>query len=338
MSKQEQKRDNIEETSTDKLLEEIEQNKKFLKKSFVFAFVALVAIIALGIAWFVSNTRVTSTGVNVSAMDDNPFVLASVGGRMSAEKNYLKDDNNQNLFIEGKKEEVYKSYIDTSTGKQVSTKQTYYIGTNGLAWHLSEEKSFQPGATGKLEFYIIPKKNEVGKSSVEVTIDLEAYELSKNKDKAIKSEDKFLPDLVKGHILLFQSLDNTQGYSGWLYNTESKTNKMTVSAPEGGFQEGMPYKVTFYWIWPKYFRNYVYDARNTYGDLFANIENNTDYNTLLSFVNNNQNQLFYGGTTSREINNQMLDEVLDQCNKYYNDADEYIGQKQCYIYIEASVQ
>ena len=337
MSKQEQKRDNIEETSTDKLLEEIEQNKKFLKKSFVFAFVALVAIIALGIAWFVSNTSVTSMGVNVSAMDDNPFVLASVGGRMSAEKTYLKDDNMQNLFIEGK-EKVYKSYIDTSTGKQVSTEQTYYIGTSGLAWHLSEEKSFQPGVNGKLEFYIIPEKNEVGKSSVEVTIDLEAYELSKNKDKAIKSEDEFLSDLVKGHMLLFQSLDNTQGYSGWLYNTESKTNKMTVSAPEGGFQEGVPYKVTFYWIWPKYFRNYVYDAKNTYGDLFANIENNTDYNTLLSFVNNNQNQLFYGGTISSKINNQMTDEVLDQCNKYYNDADEYIGQKQCYIYIEASVQ
>lgn len=337
MSKQEQKRDNIEETSTDKLLEEIEQNKKILKKSFVFAFVALVAIIVLGIAWFVSNTRVTSTGVNVSAMDDNPFVLASVGGRMSAEKTYLKDDNKQNLFTDGKPT-VYENYIDTSTGKQVSTKQTYYIGTNGLAWRLSEQKSFQPGATGKLEFYIIPKKNEVGKSSVEVTIDLEAYELSKNKDKAIKSEDKFLPDLVRGHILLFQSLDNTQGYSGWLYNTESKTNKMTVSAPKGGFQEGVPYKVTFYWIWPKYFRNYVYDARNTYGDLFANIENNTDYNTLLSFVNNNQNKLFYGGTTLSEINNQMTDEVLDHCNKYYNDADEYIGRKQCYIYIEASVQ
>ena len=76
--------------TSDELLEEIAVNKRKLKQGFVFAFVALIAVIALGIAWFMSNSKVTSTGTSVSAQDDRLFELASVGERQTAEASYLK--------------------------------------------------------------------------------------------------------------------------------------------------------------------------------------------------------------------------------------------------------
>ena len=60
-------------------------------------------------------------------------------------------------------------------------------------------------------------------------------------------------------------------------------------------------KVTLYWIWPKYFRNYIYGSRNTYGDLFTDVsDKNADYTELLKLVNNssNKDKLFYGAKDS----------------------------------------
>ena len=113
---------------------------------------------------------------------------------------------------------------------------------------------------------------------------------------------------------------------------------MTVKAPEGGFKEGVPYKVSVYWIWPKYFRNYVYNSRNAYGDLFADITNNEDYTKLIGYVNDHKSNLFGTNTIADSINNDMSDDVLDNCSKYYDEADEYIGRSKCYISMDASVQ
>ena len=85
-TRNQRKQDNsIKEKTSDELLEEIAVNKRKLKQSFIFAFVALIAVIALGIAWFMSNSKVTSTGTSVSAQDDRLFELASVGKRQTAE-------------------------------------------------------------------------------------------------------------------------------------------------------------------------------------------------------------------------------------------------------------
>ena len=91
----------IKEKTSDELLEEIAVNKRKLKQSFGFAFVALIALIALGIAWFMSNSKVTSTGTSVSAWDDRLFELASVGKRQNAEASYLLDESKKNILSAG---------------------------------------------------------------------------------------------------------------------------------------------------------------------------------------------------------------------------------------------
>lgn len=148
-TRNQRKQDNsIKEKTSDELLEEIAVNKRKIKQSFGFAFVALIALIALGIAWFMSNSKVTSTGTSVSAQDDRLFELASVGERQTAEASYLTDESKKSILSAGT-EKTYASYI-IENGTEVQKKQTYHVGTGSLAWYLDSQESILPGVNGKL--------------------------------------------------------------------------------------------------------------------------------------------------------------------------------------------
>lgn len=339
-TRNQRKQDNsIKEKTSDELLEKIEVNKRKLKRSFVFAFVALIAVIALGIAWFMSNSKVTSTGTSVSAQDDRLFELASVGKRQTAEASYLKDESKKNILSAGA-EKTYASYIENGT--EVQKEQTYHVGTESLAWYLDSQESILPGANGKLEFYIIPKKDTV--KPVTVSFDINGYVYTTEGDKrAVKSEDTTLQNLVQGHILFFQQLDDVHGYQKWLKAGES----FMIEAPKNSpFKKDVPYKVTIYWIWPQYFRNYVYTQKSTQGDLFTDAANQT-YARINRFINSQrtvemgQNKLFYDESdkiqVGAEINKDMAQDTLEQCSNYYNKADEYIGTNAKYIYVGIKV-
>ena len=339
-TRNQRKQDNsIKEKTSDELLEEIAVNKRKLKRSFVFAFVALIALIALGIAWFMSNSKVTSTGTSVSAQDDRLFELASVGKRQTAEEYYLIDESKKSILSAGT-EKTYASYIENGT--EVQKEQTYHVGTGSLAWYLDSQESILPGANGKLEFYIIPKKDNV--KSVTVSFDINAYVYTDEGNKrAVKSEDTTLQNLIQGHILFFQQLDDVYGYQKWL----EADKPFVIEAPENGsFKQNVPYKVTIYWIWPQYFRNYVYTQKSTQGDLFTDAANQTsdsDYARINTFINSQrtvekgQNKLFYDESANVQvtspINKDMAQDTLEQCSNYYNKADEYIGTNAKYIYV-----
>ena len=338
-TRNQRKQDNsIKEKTSDELLEEIAVNKRKLKRSFVFAFVALIAVIALGIAWFMSNSKVTSTGTSVSAQDDRLFELASVGERQTAEASYLKDESEKNILSAGA-ERTYDSYIENGT--EVREKQKYHVGTGSLAWYLDSQESILPGANGKLEFYIIPKKDDV--KSVTVSFDINGYVYTTENKRVVKPADTTLQNLIQGHILFFQQLDDVYGYQKWL----EADKPFVIKAPNNGsFQKDVPYKVTIYWIWPQYFRNYVYTQKSTQGDLFTDAANQTsdsDYARINRFINSqrtvetSQNKLFYDESSEvqveSDINKNMAQNTLDQCSKYYNKADEYIGTNAKYIYV-----
>ena len=337
-TRNQRKQDNsIKEKTSDELLEEIAVNKRKLKQSFIFAFVAVIAVIVLGIAWFMSNSKVTSTGTSISAQDDRLFELASVGKRQTAEASYLIDESKKSILSAGT-ERTYASYIEN--GKEVQKRQTYHVGTGSLAWYLDSQESILPGANGKLEFYIIPKKDDV--KSVTVSFDINGYVYTNegNADnRAVKSENTTLQNLIQGHILFFQQLDDEHGYQKWLKADES----FVIEAPENGsFKKDVPYKVTIYWIWPQYFRNYVYTQKSTQGDLFMDAANQT-YARINTFINSqrtvktSQKKLFYdeSGTVQvgSDINKDMAQDTLDQCSNYYNKADEYIGTNAKCIYV-----
>ena len=342
-TRNQRKQDNsIKEKTSDELLEEIAVNKRKLKRSFVFAFVALIALIALGIAWFMSNSKVTSTGTSVSAQDDRLFELASVGKRQTAEEDYLKDESKKSILSAGT-EKTYASYIENGT--EVQKKQTYHVGTGSLAWYLDSQESILPGANGKLEFYIIPKKDDV--KSVTVSFDINGYVYTTENKRVVKSANTTLQNLIQGHILFFQQLDDVSGYQKWL----EADKPFVIEAPKNGsFKKDVPYKVTIYWIWPQYFRNYVYTQKSTQGDLFTDAAKQTDdsdYARINTFINSQrrvetrENKLFYDESgkiqVGPDINKDMAQDTLEQCSNYYNKADEYIGTNAKYIYVGIKV-
>ena len=346
MARETEEKKTQEDMSLEECSTQIEEDRRKAGRAFFLAGVALITIVALAIAWFVSNHTVNGSSSAVAAQSDEPFQLASVGERQTKEKNHLKDAEDNNILSDGATT-TYESYIDTNTWKAVKSDQTYYVGTSGLAWHLQDpEMTVSPGAGDKLEFYVIPKKE--GLTTVTVTMSLTGYTLNESEttQKAEKVEDATLQRLIDGHILLFHNLDDKHGYSGWL----GTTNTLTLTAPDGGtFQKDTPYKVTLYWKWPRYFRNYVYTQRSTQGDLFTTEVNETEYtNWIDTFVNAeyqkeaSTSRLFYDAegkalTGIDKISNSMSDSVLNACNTYYNQADEYIGTNANFIYMEINV-
>ncbi len=285
--------------------------------------------------------------MSISAENSLRFELASVGDRQNAEKNELSESLSDGI------PRNYDKYIDIETGKEVEVTddRIFYTGTNDLAWHLNRQENLAPGASGDLVFYLIPKVN--GLKTAEVTLDLAGYKKIVGSGNAEKIEDEKLQALIKGHILLFENLDDEKGYSNWIgkYNSRAETfsNSFTVNAPEeSGFQKEVPYKVTLHWIWPKYFRNYIYNLRSTEEDLFAGtLVGNETYTAINNFVNAQAGtsvSLDYmfekdnDFSISGSINVDMSDAVLDSCSKYYNKADEYIGKTAGYVYVQIVVK
>lgn len=351
------KSDSLEDKSLEELHKQIEKGKRKASRSIVFAIAAIIAIIAIGVAWFVSNTRVSAIGARISA--DNPvsFELGSTGQRSTDEANKLIDPS----LSEGTSKS-YNEYIDANTGKKETGNINLSCGSSNLAWHLNSSSNFWPGASGKLEFYIIPKQDNL--TSVTVTVELAAYKDKENSspvvaEKITGDDATKLNGLLSGHILLFRGLDDAKGYSKWINVPVSENPSFTINASElqnagattdsqsnsasRSFTKDMPYKVTLYWIWPKYFRNYIYGSRNTYGDLFTNVsDKNTDYKNLLMFVQNssNKDKLFYGTETNDDpsgINADMEDTVFNKWSSYYDLADEYIGNNVKYVFVNVTV-
>lgn len=332
----------MEDLSSEELREQIERDKKQAKNSLFLSFTALIAIIALCIAWFVANNIANAGSSSISGKSDNAFLLASVG-------TYTNSLNKELGLTDGSKQK-FDSYIDLEDNKEVTVEggRTYHVGTADLSWYLNRNSKFSPGSSGKLEFYIIPQFD--GLKTAQFTITMDAYTtISENGTTApSKSTDTKAQNLINGHILLFQNLDDTKGYSNWLYDYSSDkgTNTLTVNAPDGGtFQSGMPYKVTIYWVWPKYFRNYIYGSRVLFGDLFTTADSsNTDWSNLNTFVNKqtawDSSKLFThksgtGMITNQVINGDMSESVLNTCSEAYDFADEYIGSQVKYVYINA---
>lgn len=175
--------ENLENLSPQELQERINEEKKNARRSLRLAFTALLAIVAVCIAWFASNNQVTVEDIQITVRDEEPFDIASIGDRQTAEKNFLIDDNDNKILSEGT-ERHFDNYIDIDSKETVEAVE----------------------AGGKLEFYIIPK--QTGLTSVTISLNMEGYKLNETTGKAQKLDNPKIQNLLNGHILLFRHLDD----------------------------------------------------------------------------------------------------------------------------------
>ena len=359
----ERKQNNPENLSVEELHVRIAEDKKKAVRSLFMALSALVVMVGFCIAWFVSNHRVNATGMNIEAANAQDFQLASKGKRQEAEQKYLKNKDSQNILNNGT------AYLINSDGKMIDASdgtdntETYYAGFTNLAWRLDDDVTLMPGASGSMTFYIIPRKENL--TSANLTFTLKAYEDDTKTGVAAVSKDNQLQNLVMGHILFFRNREADGSYAGWIAPDENGSYLMANSeysftvTPENKttFEKDKPYPVTLYWVWPNYIRNYIYTNQN--GSLFTNPDS-SDYQDLLKFLNkenfqNNETEqkyskIFYvkpdsGAASAKDstsgngnqINSNITDAVLNECNEAYNNADQYIGKNARYLYVDVTV-
>ena len=359
----ERKQNNPEKLSVEELHVRIAEDKKKAVRSLFMALSALVVMVGFCIAWFVSNHRVNATGMNIEAANAQDFQLASKGKRQEAEQKYLKNEDSQNILNNGT------AYLKNSDGKMITASddtnntEIYYAGFTNLAWRLDDDVTLMPGASGSMTFYIIPRKENL--TSANLTFTLKAYEDDTKTGVAAVSKDNQLQNLVMGHILFFRNRDADGSYAGWIAPDENGSYLMANSeysftvTPENKttFEKDKPYPVTLYWVWPNYIRNYIYTNQN--GSLFTNPDS-SDYQDLLKFLNkenfqNNEaeqkySKIFYvkpdsGAASAKDstsgngnqINSNITDAVLNECNEAYNNADQYIGKNARYLYVDVTV-
>ena len=181
MPTKDNKKENVDELTTDELLEKIEADKKQLKKSSVFAFVALIAIIALGIAWFVSNNRVSGTLGTVSAKYSG-IEIGSTGSAGVHDDFLQRIKKNITYHLPGA-DNTEKAH-DTSQGASLNWLMNENSNMNnysdGNTFDENGEKNrkdfaMEPGTKGKLDFFV--KSDESGDLSLNFSLNIEPFHI-----------------------------------------------------------------------------------------------------------------------------------------------------------------
>lgn len=275
-----------------------------LIKTSVLVLCAFFTIVFGTAAWFVSNTKVDSGGVEISHQYDT-IRLATKGVRQSAESTLLKLDNGTPYPPDGEPHETYYVTEDKEIALRLST----------------PEVAVSPGMSGEISFYIIPNSN--GPQTVTLHLGLAGYEKI-TKDSGSKINDIVLSSLLSGHILLFKSHENGL-YSEWLptdsVSTGGANYQITVSNPDA--KAGKPWPVTIYWVWPLRYQNMAGDFGNIFGIFIEEqVEN------LKDVPGNKQYQYSQIFLTKRGAL-----EFAEARSDAYNQADEYIGKNANYLYV-----
>lgn len=298
----------------------------------LFVLAAIVAIFAC-LAWFAANNRVSATGSTIGAKGPR-FVLSGTQGG-TAGKYDSQDD-----------------YTSDSTSLAVNN----FFNLNNM----SADSALSPGSAGQLQLNVRPLCNDLHDITVEMTWEISvqtsaagtgtAADESKN-ETIINS----LKDLVRGHILVFQSKDPSGFYSNPLVPvsttvtqngtsatviTQSFTIPRTNFCTTGSNNTTKTVPQTLYWIWPEQFKSYVRTGNAGYGgNLFAGTDA-AGYTALIDNINANHARYLRADSTSvpgqapstvPAVKAGMSSADVETCASYYNNADEVIGKNIKYI-------
>ena len=351
----------------DKISEVKNEWKVFLRTGIIM-FVALVVIIIACIAWFVSNNKVTISGTKVQSAGSE-FELAAVA-----------KPNSENSAG------VYDELLDVPEGTATIIKNQKFLATNGsktsITWAITDDCNMnnntkggiEPGASGKMTFYIISHKK--GPLSVTLDLTLAGYtgEETAAKSSDLKKADETAQQLLKGHVLLFAGYDSVaRSYKGWIsedagsWSMTLDSEEVVLSRAENGkltwsvknAKKDTAYPVTLYWVWPEMLGSYLVKDQNSIGKrpiLFPEDWNDESSHLtelpkklFTTMCNLTGNRYFYwkesedfAGTVTPEKLNQMRTHfnpvMYGTLAVYYNQADEYLGSNVRFVKLKLDAQ
>ena len=374
------KKDHTPEEYREKAQEQIQDLKDQWKTFFrtgPIVIAAAIVMIAVSIAWFVSNTKVDATGVQIRAAGSE-FDLAAEA-KTDAESATGAYDN----------------LLTVSPGATLSIgdKKFRYTGEGktSISWAITDDSNMQnnkdlgiePGSSGKLTFYIISHKD--GPLSVKINLTFTGYHVegwnstaaTNTAERVVKKSDlKELDEptqqLLEGHVLFFAGYDeNSNSYKAWisddaepwnmtLENTCIKTSNAgnDTESSEAALNEAplltrnedgsltwkidqavkdAAYPVTIYWVWPEILESYLGKEQNLFATMRATEKNE------------NSNRYFRWEDKETFSTTVTVDKLLQMRNKYnpavygaiaayYNLADQYLGRNVQYAKLTLDAQ
>ena len=316
----------------------------FLKNNILLAG-AVFAFILLTAAWFVNNSRVQAGSATVSAAADRKFELAAVGTTGKYDdilKSILGDivqDGDDWSFTEGG---------ETKKGAKTSNDK------GDIVWVMSDNQNLnnnnsnnstgtiEPGSSGKLEFYILPK--DTSAHDFTFTLTVKGYKESDGKYIQMSNSDKFYK-LLSGHIQFFSSYDENGKYDGRLTATASAEGITLTGLTRSTTKNETQKKVTIYWVWPYYVGDMILPDGN--GKL-SNDEKKTLFTDKLRETTAKEMADNYGkyfenpiddtskGKIAEMVKGNIDETAYNVIYTAYNNADKYIGENGEYILVQLS--
>lgn len=349
-------------------IREVKNEWKVFLRTGIIMFAALVASIIASIAWFVSNNKVTISGTKVQSAGSE-FELAAVAKPNSEDS-----------------AGVYDELLDVPKGTAINIENQNFLATDGshtsITWAITDdcnmnnntEGGIEPGASGKMTFYIISHKE--GPLSVTLDLTLAGYtsEETATTSSDLKEADEKAQQLLKGHVLLFAGYDSgARSYKGWIsedagsWSMTLDSEEVVLSRAENGkltwsvknATKDTAYPVTLYWVWPEMLGSYLVKDQNSIGKrpiLFPeDWKDGSSHLTELpqtlftTMCNPNDNRYFYwkesedfAGTVTKEKLNQMRTDfnpvMYGTLAVYYDQADEYLGSNVRFVKLKLDAQ
>lgn len=317
----------------------------FLKNNILLAG-AVFAFILLTVAWFVNNSRVRAGGATVSAAADRKFELAAVGttGKyddiLKSILGNIVQDGDSWSFTEDNKN---KTGTKTSNGKDDIV---WVMSSDQNLKNNTENGTIEPGSSGKLEFYVLPKDTSA-KHDFTFTLTVKGYKESDGKYIQMSNSDKFYK-LLSGHIQFFSSCDTNGKYSRRLEATATDEGITITGLKRSTIKNETQKKVTIYWIWPYYVGDMILPDGN--GKLSSDEKKTLFTNDLRSAIAGEMTGEKYGKYFENPIDDTSKGEIAEMVNgnideaaynviyTAYNNADKYIGENGEYILVQLSAE
>ena len=229
-------------------LEELKkEKKKRIRQMIVFIVAAIAVIIALCIAWFVSNNRVNGISGRISAKESG-IEIGSKGSQGVHDDilKQVKSDLTYHLPGEGSNNQH-----DTSQGGSInwllnskSNMNNYSGGKSFTDTGATFRKDYamEPGTKGRLDFFIKPY--EEGNLSLEFSLDIVPYVMNGDIPQVV-DKTSTASQFLSGHIVYFlreTQNDDTVKFT-WIKNG---TFRITIPKAE----KDKEYNYSIYWVWP----------------------------------------------------------------------------------------
>lgn len=341
-----------------KAQEEIQNYKhqwKIFIRTGIVVLAAAIAIIIACIAWFVSNNKVTGSGIGIRSAGSDFELAADAGadGKNSAG--------------------VYDKLLEAASGTEETLENKNYITTDGshtsITWSIVNESNMrnnenhlgiEPGTSGMLRFYIISYKD----GALNVTLDLGLTGYTNGTGSTIVKSEETAQKLVKGHVLLFAGYEQgTNSYEGWISedadpwtmtldsgSTLTRNADGTLTWVVENAKKDTAYPVQIYWIWPEILGSYLRKDQTATGNrpiLFPEepaAGENTSGNPkalpkdLYKKMSQNDKYFIYESKDDQvtadilwQMRNDFNPVIYGEIADCYNLGDQYLGENVRYL-------